>query len=659
MFDDEDFEPHLGRIGTRGAKKSRRYLSRVIAATNLARGAGGPGKGLSPFSGARIGRGAGVASVLASRDRYAFLRQRRVVIKTRLVRLAGKGLANSRAHLGYLKRDGTTRDGGRAGLYGPDQDHVEGRPFIERSAGDRHQFRFIVSAEDGSAYPDLKPLTRQLMRAMEEDLGTHLDWIAVDHFNTGHPHTHILLRGKDDRDKDLVIARDYLARGMRERAAEVVSLDLGPRSDREIETRLRAEVEQERLTSIDRQLLRACDQHRLASPTGRTPFDHAIQVGRLQKLSRLGLAEHLGSGRWRLADGLQQTLTMLGERGDIIRTMQREIGASRIERAPSERNIYDPGGNDARPLVGRVVAHGLADEFRDRHYLIVDATDGRTHYVTIGKGEDLPRLAPGTIVEIAPLQATLRPSDLTIAEVAARNSGTYDIGRHLRHDPAATEDFVRTHVRRLEAIHRATGAVERSAGGSWVIGPDHLDTVMAYERARLVDRPVATTVLSSHPLDTLIEVEASTWLDRLQLERPAEPIRCSGFGQELLDAREKRTQWLIGQGLAEQQAGRTVYSHDLIDTLRQRELRQVAAKLSADLGLPFQEPRSGRTVEGRYARSVDMISGRHALIENGREFTLVPWRPVLERRLGKPVTGIIRDRSISWHFGQERSGPAL
>src|SRR3546814_12804038 len=69
--------------------------------------------------------------------------------------------------------------------------------FLQRCDGDRHQFRFIVSPEDGSEYPDLKPYIRRLMTQMEADLGTRLDWVAVDHFNTPHPPPHILLRGVD------------------------------------------------------------------------------------------------------------------------------------------------------------------------------------------------------------------------------------------------------------------------------------------------------------------------------------------------------------------------------------------------------------------------------------------------------------------------------
>ena len=180
-----------------------------------------------------------------------------VIVKSRIVKLAGKGMNGARAHLRYIRRDGVTREGGaeRGELYGAEQNRVDGKAFLERSEDDRHQFRFIVSAEDGAEYDDLKPLTRRLMARMEEDLATHLDWVAVDHYNTGHPHTHILLRGRDERGKDLIIARDYITTGMRERAAEIVSLDFGPRSDIEIEARLRREVEQERLTGIDRRLV--------------------------------------------------------------------------------------------------------------------------------------------------------------------------------------------------------------------------------------------------------------------------------------------------------------------------------------------------------------------------------------------------------------------
>jgi hypothetical protein len=37
-----------------------------------------------------------------------------------------------------------------------------------------------------------------------------------------------------------------------------------------------------------------------------------------------------------------------------------------------------------------------------------------------------------------------------------------------------------------------------------------------------------------------------------------------------------------------------------------------------------------------------------------KEFSLVPWRPVLDRSLGKEVSGIARGDGISWTIGRSR-----
>src|SRR3546814_18255483 len=78
--------------------------------------------------------------------------------------------------------------------------------------------------------------------------------------------------------------------------------------------------------------------------------------------------------------------------------MQRDYAARGDAPAIADQAIYDPGAPDARPLVGRVVERGLSDEINDRHYLIVEATDGRSHYVELGKGENVEAHANGAIV---------------------------------------------------------------------------------------------------------------------------------------------------------------------------------------------------------------------------------------------------------------------
>src|SRR3546814_15673313 len=135
----------------------------------------------------------------------------------------------------------------------------------------------------------------------------------------------LVIRGKDEQGRDLVIGLEYLTQGLRERAAELFSLDLGPRTDIEIENRLALEIEQERLTSIDRRLLRSMDDDRIVAVTDRDPFHPSLRAGRLQKLGHLGLAAEIEPGRWQLAEGMDLTLRRTGEHGHIIRPIQRDF----------------------------------------------------------------------------------------------------------------------------------------------------------------------------------------------------------------------------------------------------------------------------------------------------------------------------------------------
>lgn len=649
-MDTEQFEPKLGRMRAPQARRGRRYLVQVLR--SAARAGNGVGRQARGTDCGRIGRGAGIGRLLGFGGRFATLRARRAIVKTRLVRLGGKGLAGARAHLRYIQRDGVQRDGSQGQLYGRDQDRADGNAFLARAEGDRHQFRFIVSAEDGAEYDDLKPLVRRFMAQMENDLGTRLDWVAVDHVDTANPHTHIMLRGRDELGENLVIAREYISRGMRERVAELVTLDLGPRRDAEIKQKLRREISAERLTSIDRRLIRHMNSGRVVSAGHRDPFQHALSTGRLRKLESMGMAEPLGGGKWQLAEGIEDRLRQLGERGDIIRTMQRELTARGIERLPAERVIH----RDAIPesgIVGQVIARGLSDELADRHFLIVDGVDGRVHHIDIGSGDALEALPEGAIVGIRPQEVGPRASDHLVAEIAEANGGRYSVDLHLRHDPEARPEFVESHIRRLEAIRRSGGNVERLEDSTWRIAPDHLEQAAAYERRRTRSAPVRVELVSPVPLKDLPEWDGATWLDQ-QLAREAEPLRDSRFGREVRSALALRRQWLLAQGLGEEVDGHFAMRPGSFAILRRRELSAAAAQLSGELGLSFVPAAEGERVEGILRRRVDLASGRFALVENGREFTLVPWRPVLERHMDKQVSGLARHDGISWTIGRGR-----
>ena len=646
---EDRFEPRIGRMRAPRSQRSRRYLNAVLAAAM--RAGFSDRKAGSRFVGSRIGRGAVAGRLLGLRDPHRGLRGRRAIVKTRLVRLAGKGIGGATAHLRYIQRDGVGRDGGTGELYSAEKDAADGKAFLAQCEHDRHQFRFIVSAEDGAEYDDLRPLIRRFMARMEEDLGTELEWVAADHADTLHPHTHVILRGKDDRGADLVIAPEYIAHGMRERVCDLVSLDLGPRTDREIEARLRRDVGAERLTAIDRRLLRDADGDGIVAGGGATLFDRALRAGRLRKLAALGLAAELDGGRWRLAEGLADTLRALGERGDIVRTMQRALTAAGIERAPGAQLVFTPASGEE--LVGRVVARGLDDEHRDRHYLVIDGIDGRAHYARIGAGEGVEALPDTAIVKLVPRETGVRDSDRTIAEIAAVNDGQYSASLHHRHDPGATTAFVDAHGRRLEGLRRSE-QLARDGDGVWTVPADYLARVERHEARALRERPVSVQVLSPVRIEALPGHEGATWLDEVLVEGDGALARDAGFGREVRSALALRRAWLIEQGLAREEQGEVVLEAGAVKVLRRRELLRVATGLAREIGKDFYEPDEGMRVEGVVARRVDLASGRFAVVENSREFALVPWRPVLERALGKPVSGIVREAGTSWTIGRGR-----
>ena len=651
MADERDFKPRLGRIRSSSGGKGKTYLQRVLRAAALA----GPGRsGKSQFQGSRIGRGFGAGRVLARRDRLSAFRSRRVIIKTRIVKMRGQGVKAATLHLRYIQRDGVTQEGAPGTLYGPDTDRAEGAVFLKRSGDDRHQFRFIVSAEDAEDYADLKPLVRRLMARMESDLGTTLDWVAVDHHNTGHPHSHVVLRGRDDLGKDLIIARDYVAHGMRERAAEIVTLDLGPRSDLDIDDRFRQQVTQERWTDIDRVLRReATPEGDVTLGNASTSVAHHHRAGRLQSLQRMELATEVAPGQWHLSPDMETTLKAMGERADIIKTMNRELAARSMDRGSADLAVFQAAERPEAQITGRVVARGLSDEKAGAHYLVLDGVDGRVHYAQISEDMEEP-VAAGAIVRVGGAAKGLRQVDRTVEAVAQRHGGIYSPANHRAFDPAARPEFVAAHVRRLEAMRKIAGLVERKADGSWTIPEGHAERGALFDQER---SRADVAILSPAPLEKLTARRARTWLDRELLAEAPTPLADAGFGSEVKEALRQRRIWLIEQGLARQDADRTVYRPGLLSDLQGREIADAGETFARSLGKPYVPARSGR-IEGTYREPVQLISGKFAVIEKSREFSLVPWRPVLDRELGKPVSGVMRGDAVSWTIGRAR-GPGV
>ena len=398
MSGEDDFRIRPGRIRSTSAQRARPFIAQALAAAQRAGGSVSRKGTIGPNHRSRFGRGQR-ASVQA--NRLITSRSRGAVVKARVVRHSGRG-APLATHLSYLRREGVTRDGEKARLFGPGTDDADRQAFAERCEDDRHHFRFIVSPDDAVEMSDLKTFTRDLVGQMENDLGTKLDWVGADHWNTEHPHVHLIVRGVREDGENLVISRDYIKEGMRDRARDLITQELGPRTDQEIRRTLERQIAAERWTNLDRQLAR--DRTRagvidLAPHPDRQPDDfHALKVGRLRKLESLGLASQIGPGQWAMSENAEATMRELGERGDIIKRIHRGLAERGIERGAANYVLAGESLDD--PVVGRLVARGLDDELTGTAYAVVDGADGRTHHIKLPDLDAAGDGPPGSIVEL-------------------------------------------------------------------------------------------------------------------------------------------------------------------------------------------------------------------------------------------------------------------
>jgi Protein of unknown function (DUF3363) len=304
------------------------------------------------------------------------------------------------------------------------------------------------------------------------------------------------------------------------------------------------------------------------------------------------------------------------------------------------------------PVTGRIAAIGR-DEFRDGGHLILDGIDGRAYHVSLSSKIRHAELRIGAVVTVTGA-AEPRSTDRTIREIA--RDGIYRADEHLRiaraqakrgQDPEA---FVQAHVRRLEALRRA-GIVERVQEGIWRIPADLPQRGQAHDARRAQGALVEWR--SDLPIEHQKRALGATWLDRLLVQPPG-GLAAKGFGAQVRTALAQREAFLIEEGLAERRGPRVWLARNLLATLRARELEATAKAIHTQTGLAYRELTDGEPVTGIYRRSITLASGRFAMLDDAMGFVLVPWRPVIERRLGQSMSAVVRGEWVSWSFGRVR-----
>jgi type IV secretory pathway VirD2 relaxase len=354
---------------------------------------------------------------------------RRVILKARYVQTNLQ--TSARLHLAYVEREGVERDGTPGRLYdaGPGVSDATRNESVElRDAllapieREKHQFRMILAPEDGREL-DLTAFTRDLMARVERDMKQRLIWGAVNHYDTDQPHTHLIVRGVDRSGAEVRFPRAYIQRGLRQRAQELATEYLGPRTKLDHEKQLAREVRQGRLTSLDRRIAKCAVAQCV----------HAAELGsyereRMRVLEAMRLAEPLNRTSWRLAAGWTESLKADGERGDIIKQLHRALplDPSRyqvIDRfAPLPSVPLERAKDDEVSVHGRVVDKGLSDRAADGMYVVVETARGGGYFVPLWRSEHA-NVRVGDLVSLTELNDSwVKPMDAQI-EVLARLGG--------------------------------------------------------------------------------------------------------------------------------------------------------------------------------------------------------------------------------------------
>ena len=663
---------------------------------------GGKSRGKSTFKG-------GAGRVILRTAAHA----QRVVVKTHYVkhpRTAGGTRATSGAartsgalgaHARYLARESASLDGERGAFFDAQREGINPGPVVKDWTQDRHHFRVIVSPEHGAELPDLKAYVREVVRRWEADLDLPkggLEWLAINHHNTDNPHSHVLIRGSrpypdaehdPERRRDLVIARHYIGHGMRDRAREVATELLGPRSDQEIRQGLAQELRDERFTALDRMIQRAVEPMNgaltfdasKARPVGFRDEHRDLVVGRLANLKQMGLARspdevrrRFGPSSWVLEPGWSMQLEDLGARRDVIRQLYQALGsdaaklASRVERmtavaakvAPVSGVVVALGSTEPEGVPGSFACIGSGSGRADS-FLVVRDAGGRLHHAPVRGDAELGATRVGSVVELGRNRAQRDRMIAAIVEVAGQHDGVYRAADHerllavTRPDFAAGDrgPFVASHVKRLESLARAerSGVTPgtddgKDSGGDFrgqfrgVFRVD-LDGLRRFHE-RTQRGPWARVdlhVLSSATLEQQTTALAATWLDRRLYERQRaakDGKAVEPWGNDVEQALESRASWLVDQGYAT--AGPPWrFASQALRRLAEIEATTTRQQLAGETGQEVSALRQGQSVTGQYVAVRHLHQGRLAVIETPTGLVVTPVLKAPPLTLGTPV----------------------
>jgi hypothetical protein len=324
-------------------------------------------------------------------------RQQRCVVRVTYLNKRTRG--QWKAHGRYLARENAITGKGNEVGFNRDRSGIDIAGELGRwqSLGDPRLWKIILSPEFGDRV-DMERLTRELVDRMAVDLGTNLEWIAVAHYNTQHPHVHAVVRGIGSDGLPFRLRREYLKYGIREAAEDLCTRQIGYRTRDDAEEAERREIGEHRFTSLDRAILRSANPAARGPDTAeltvvRTPNAQAHEkhiVARLAVLQRMRLAVAAGANMWRVRPDLEDVLRAMQRAADRQKTLAARGVPISDDRLPIE--ALDP--NSFTAVEGRILVHGQ-DEQTGRNHLVFEGTDAKVHFIDYTPEMELLRAEGG------------------------------------------------------------------------------------------------------------------------------------------------------------------------------------------------------------------------------------------------------------------------
>jgi len=569
----------------------------------------------------------GVALMKGVRTRKSFTSGQRSVVKVTWVSNAYKQNNYKKEYKAqwknsgsYLARKGAQKEHEKGVGFDEIDDEINIAKKLEKwqLEGDERLYKIIVSPERG-ADVDLKKHTRELMQTVEKDLGTKLEYVAIDHYNTLHPHVHLVIRGKREDGTELKIGKEYFTSGFRTRSQEILTRELGLRTELDIMENRRKMVFAKHITDLDRMIdkvinneLKNDNIYHLdwCTKNDKLYQKNLIVKQRLEYLEELGVASKLNTAAWYVNPKFIDHLRYLQEQDDIIKSKSKHINNILEKDLPVISNKLPNVGDK---VIGKVVGSGLSERTEER-YILLEGTDKNLHNIQmntkIAMMRDSGQLSNGMLVEIRRAELVMRKA--IEKEKLSRIEGI----RGTIFDPATQgsvwEKATATEVRLREDVKVTDNLIKSRISGDFEKAQDVLKEAQEYKKINYLKVNVVNEQKQTQKLDPALQRQQTPKVETPAVEPVAkENLELSGVyelmvsnkGKGLVDGKislnDRELAYMINH-----------YSRSAIAQKEQRESR----------GIKSWEDMSGREAREEFYRYLQNDLGAMAKLPDNKKF---------------------------------------